>query len=223
MDAEHGCANPFEEAPRDYAAHEAPIGLRYQIEAGPIEHAGLLDHDPRRSRAIKPDACNDRFGNCDGLGGASGRLAGDRQDGDSRRVAFSMFDRDDQAGTRFAPYDLARGLLVKPEKMMIDDLTDARRLGHASVGRKVRQVGRTDGFGGLGRQVRHRHCPRRPLLDLPQTLVNFRRKQNDVSPSMPSDGHWFASREVPELAHALVKFAGLDDGHGVHDSGLCAK
>ena len=155
MDAEHGFANAYEESARDHAAHEAAIGHRHQIEAGPGEHAGLVDQDPTRSRAIKPPACNDRFGNCDGVGGASGRLTGDRQDGDPRRGAFSMLDSDDQAGTRFAPFGPPCGLLVNPEKMMIDDLADARRLGHASVGREVRQVGPTDGFSGLGRQIRH--------------------------------------------------------------------
>jgi hypothetical protein len=127
-----------------------------------------------------------------------------------------MLDRDNKACQRLAALDPSGSFFIGPQEMMVDDLTDLRLppFEHLSVGRQVRQLGRSQGANCPRRQLRHLDQFGGVVLDLLQAFVIFRRKEDHRRPPVPGHCHRLAPSNVAELADMFLKFAGIDYGHG---------
>ena len=137
--SQHCVADARKEALRYDAANESSSRLRHEIEPRPSKNISIVDHDPSGPTPIESDAGLDVIWNRHRHRIGTRRLAADRQHGHTWCRFAAPFNRDDEAGTHLASFDLPRGLFVGPKEMMIDDLADLRGPNHCrSIDREMR-------------------------------------------------------------------------------------
>jgi len=123
-----GVANLAEEASGNVAAHKAAIGLRDDIEPRPRELVGIIYCNPSRTGRIKSQSSHQAPGYRHSDCSLPGRLTGDREHGYSRRFTGGALDCQNYAWPNLAAFSLSSCLFVSPQKTMIYDLTDLRRI-----------------------------------------------------------------------------------------------
>jgi hypothetical protein len=95
--------------------------------------------------------------------------------GDAWRPVFPRLNRDDDAGTRLAAFDLPSTVFIGPQELVIDDLPGLRgaALVHPSSGRQMGEVGSQRLDRRVG-QIRHRDRLGGTFLSALHAMVSFR-------------------------------------------------